>query len=247
MDSKDSKGYVQWMGGAGFMIEYCGTRIGLDLYISNHCMNKKGEFKRMTPPPCGAGSIKMDYLVSSHEHGDHLDMGSIEEWFRVNPNLKLIGPDSSLKEAEKLIPREKTVALNRGGRVGLTPDIILEGMFCDHGDQAPDAIGVVLKLGGLSVYFMGDMQFRADLLEVTGVKDIDILLVPINPAFGNPGTDGAAKMTAMVAPKKTVIPCHFWLFKEHGDGDPGSFEKACAAITPETKCTVLAIGEKMKI
>jgi len=235
---------IQWMGGAGFLIEYNQTRIGIDLYISDACKNDRGEFKRLTPPPCGAGEIKMDYLISSHDHGDHLDIGSLEEWFEINKNLILIGPDSSLKEAEKLISHDKMRALNRGGIINLAPDIIIGGVFCDHGEQAPDAIGVVLNLGGVSIYFMGDMQYREDLLEATGVKDIDILLVPINPAFGNPGTDGAAKMTEIIAPKRAVIPCHFWLFKEHGDGDPGSFERKCAEITPGTKCVVLAAGEK---
>jgi len=238
--------YIQWLGGAGFFIEYNGTRIGLDLYMSNHCMNDKGEFKRLTPPPVPANEIKMDWLISTHDHGDHLDIESIKEWFEINENLKLIGPDSSLVEAAKFITRDKMLALNRGGKLDITPDISLEGVYCDHGEQALDAIGVVLNLGRLKIYFMGDMQYRADLIEATGVKDIDILLVPINPAFGNPGADGAAKMTKLVSPA-TVVPCHFWLFKEHGCGDPESFEKACAEFAPGTKVNVLAIGEKMGI
>ena len=247
MKSEGSEGYIQWMGGAGFMIEYQKTRIGLDLYISNACMNQKGEFKRLTLPPCAAEDIKMDYLISSHEHGDHLDMGSLEKWFEINENLKLIGPGPSLEAAKKIVPQNRMLALNRGGRVELAPEITAEGVVCDHGENTPGAIGVVLSFGRLRVYFMGDMQYHPDLLEITGVKDIDILLVPINPAFGNPGAEGAAKMTATIAPKLTVIPCHFWLFKEHGAGDPGSFEAECAKHAPKTRCTILAIGEKYAI
>ena len=247
MQSMQSNGYIQWMGGAGFIIEYDKIRFGLDLYISNHCANEKGEFKRLTPPPCEAHEISMDYLISSHEHGDHLDMGSLAKWFRANENLKLIATDSSIKEAKKLISENRMIALNRGGKLEITPDIWLEGVFCDHGDSSPDAIGVVLNFGKLRIYFTGDTKYRADLQKQTGVKDIDILLVPINPAFGNPGTWGAAKITEMFAPKLTVIPCHFWLFKEHGDGDPGSFEKECEKLSPKTVCTVLASGEKFNI
>lgn len=238
--------YLQWLGGAGFLIECNGAKIGIDLYMSNHCMNEKGEFKRLTPPPFPASAIKMDYLISSHEHGDHLDMGSLKEWFAASDDLKLIGPDSSLNEAEKLIPRDRMIALNRGGRLDVSPGISLEGVYCDHGAQSPGAIGVVLDLGGLRIYFTGDMQYRADIAEATGVRDIDILLIPINPAFGNPGAEGAAKMTKMLSPK-TAVPCHFWLFKEHGCGDPESFEKECSRLSPDTKIAVLAIGEKMKI
>jgi len=238
--------YISWMGGAGFFIEYNGVKIGLDLYMSNQCMNEKGEFKRLTPPPCAANSLKLDYLISSHDHGDHLDMGNLKEWFEINKALKLIGPDSSLAEAKKLIPDDRMLALNRGGKIDLTPDIVLEGVYCDHGDQSPDSIGVILNLGGLRIYFMGDMQYHSDITEVTGVKNIDIMLPPINPGFGNPGADGAAKMTKMTAPK-TVVPCHYWLFKEHGCGDPGTFENICREIAPDIEVRVLAMGEKMGI
>lgn len=238
--------YIQWIGGAGFLIGYNRKTIGIDLYMSNCCMNEKGEFKRLTPPPFPADAIKMDYLISSHHHGDHLDMGSLEEWFAKNADLKLIGPDSSLAEAEKLIPRDKMIALGRGGKLDIGSDISLDGLYCDHGEQSDDAIGVVLNLGGLRVYFTGDMQYRADIVEATGAKDIDALLIPINPAFGNPGAQGAAKMTKAISPG-IVVPCHFWLFKEHGCGDPGSFERECSEISPDTEVRVLAIGEKLGI
>ena len=238
--------YMQWLGGAGFFIEYNGTKIGIDLYMSNFCMNEKGEFKRLTLPPIPAEAVEMDYLISSHDHGDHLDMGSLEGWFGSNGNLKLIGPASSLKLAEKIVPPSKMLALDRGGKLDIAPDIGLAGVYCDHGEGAPDAIGVVLNLGGLTIYFMGDMQYHADVAELTGTKDVDILLVPINPAFGNPGAEGAAKMTRAISPK-IAVPCHFWLFKEHGCGDPGSFEKECREIAPGVKICVLAMGEKFEI
>jgi len=80
---------------------------------------------------------------------------------------------------------------------------------------------------------------------LTGVVSPDALLVPINPAFGNPGADGAAKLTAMFSPK-AVIPCHYWLFKEHG-GDPAEFETQCKKEAPGVRLIILAVGEQITI
>ena len=236
--------FIQWMGGAGFIAAFGGIRIGLDLYLSNSCMDSEGNFKRLTPPPMEPSNVVLDYLISSHAHGDHLDTGCLTEWFGKNKELKLIGPASSLNAAADMVPADKTISLEKGGCVELTPHVKIRGVFCDHGDQSPDAIGVVLELGNTTIYFTGDTCYRPDLRELTGVFDVDILIVPINPAFGNPGSDGAAKITRMYAPK-TVIPCHYWLFMEHG-GDPASFADECAKTAPAANCVILAIGEKME-
>jgi len=235
--------FIQWTGGAGFLIEYNGIRIGLDLYLSNSLMDEAENFKRLTPPPFDPLTVKIDYLISSHAHGDHLDMGCIEEWFSQNKEMKLIGPSSSLLTAGKTVPDGSKIKLERGDEMELRPRLRIKGVFCDHGVNNLDAIGIVLVLGNTTIYFTGDTCYRSDLRELTGAFDVDILIVPINPAFGNPGSDGAAKITRMFM-AKTVIPCHYWLCKEHG-GDPASFELECIKQAPETKCRILAIGEKM--
>jgi len=236
--------YIQWTGGAGFYITYDGIRIGLDLYLSNSCMDPEGNFKRLTPPPTEPSNIVLDYLIASHAHGDHLDTGCLSEWFDKNKELKLIGPASSLLAATDMVPPDRKILLDRGGCVDLAPHVKIRGVYCDHGNQSLDAIGVVLELGNSTIYFTGDTCYRPDLRELTGAFDVDILIVPINPAFGNPGSEGAAKITRMYMPK-TVIPCHYWLFMEHG-GDPASFADECAKTAPETNCAILAIGEKIK-
>ncbi|MCL2741733.1 MAG: MBL fold metallo-hydrolase, partial [Oscillospiraceae bacterium] len=250
-----------WMGGAGFLIEYRGVRVGLDLYLSDACRRADGSFKRMTPAPRGSEGLRMDYLISSHEHGDHMDLGSVGTWFHDNPGLTLIGPATSIKAAEGVAGKLRHAALERGDRIGLGGGVEVAGVFCDHGEGCPDALGIVLRLGGYTVYFTGDTRHRPDLRDRVlesmgraarggegaaadgeGCLKVDLMLVPINPAFGNPGTEGAASMVRLFGPAK-VIPCHYWLFKEHGAGDPGGFEELCAATAPETECVCLAVGE----
>ena len=34
-------------------------------------------FKRLMPPPCGAGELDTDVLIISHEHKDHFDVDAL--------------------------------------------------------------------------------------------------------------------------------------------------------------------------
>ena len=85
------------------------------------------------------------------------------------------------------------------------------------------------------------MTFRRDFAQISGISDVDLLVVPINGKYGNPDAVQAAEMTAILAPR-IVMPCHYWMFMEHG-GDPASFAEACKATAPSTECIISAVGE----
>jgi len=233
---------LRWMGGAGFLVDTGSVIIGIDLYLSNSCMAPDGKYKRMTPAPAGPESLKLDYLVASHEHGDHLDTGSINKLVRADNNALLICPAATRAAAELAgVDRGRIVEFNRG-QTFETDSFCIRAVPADHGDDSPDAIGFVLKVDGKVIYFMGDTCYRADLRQyIGGCEQVDVLLVPINGKFGNPGSREAALYMEMFKPK-IAIPCHFWLFVEHG-GDPGEFLGYCEELEFSTEVRVLAIGE----
>jgi L-ascorbate 6-phosphate lactonase len=235
-----------WLGGAGFVFKYRDLVIGLDLYLSDSCRNDNGDFKRLVPPPVNAEDLELDYLISTHEHGDHLDTGSLSRLININTTTKLIGTGTVQKESLKLgISASRIIRLDRNESITLG-QIKISAVFADHGNQSPDAIGVILELGGKRIYFTGDTCFRPDLHRLVPLNgDIDMLLVPINGKYGNPDSKDASYITAWVNPR-TVIPCHYWLFKEHG-GDPGEFAAVCREIAPGSNIAVLAIGEEFII
>jgi L-ascorbate 6-phosphate lactonase len=234
---------IYWLSGAGFIIKSKPVMLGIDLYLSNTCQNERGEFKRLIPPPVSPPEIKLDYLIATHEHGDHFDIGSVKEFINDGTATKVIGPGAVVKESEKLgIDQAKVIKLERNERLDLGT-VTVRGVFADHGEQAPDAIGVIIAIGGKQIYFTGDTCYRPDFYQLVPISGpIDLLIVPINGKYGNPDPEDAAYITAWVKPKR-VIPCHFWLSKEHG-GDPGEFVRCCTEIAPQVKIEVLAIGEE---
>lgn len=229
-----------WTGGAGLLIRCDGEALGIDLYFSNSCMTPEGQFKRMIPPPWEPEKTEVDYLVCSHEHGDHMDTESIPLWLSQNQNRIIAGPDSVTEICKSTVSKKQICSLNRGDTIHLGK-FTVKGVFCDHGDLSPDAIGVVVEVLNRRIYFTGDMTFRRDFAQISGISDVDLLVVPINGKYGNPDSVQAAEMTSILAPR-IVMPCHYWMFMEHG-GDPASFAKACKATAPSTECIISAVGE----
>lgn len=92
---------------------------------------------------------------------------------------------------------------------------------------------------------MGDTCFRADLLENPFLRNSDLLILPINGAFGNLNEKEAAQVVSILKPK-LAIPCHYWNFAEHG-GNPNEFAAAMKDICPDSKYLLMQMGEKIYI
>ena len=159
---------------------------------------------------------------------------------------KLIGLTSVKKAAKKLgIKDDSILVLDRGEGLELD-NLKVSAVFADHGEYAPDCIGVIIEVSGKRIYFISDCSYRPDLPNFVDLEGaVDLLMVPINGKFGNPDPRDASYITAWVKPKK-VIPCHFWIFVEHG-GDPGLFVEYCREISPDAKVIIPAISEKIGI
>ena len=119
------------------------------------------------------------------------------------------------------------------------------GLPCDHGELAPDALGLLLTLGEKRIYFMGDTAYRPDLLENSALQDVDLLILPINGAFGNLNEDEAASVVKRLKPRRAV-PCHYWNFAEHG-GDPFAFMNHMNNDHPELSYLMMRPGETIEL
>jgi len=229
-----------WLGGASFIISLGGKRIGIDLYLTNSCESPSGEFKRIVPSIIEADKLELDYLVASHDHGDHFDVPAIP--MLLEKGAVLIAPDSVIGQAKEMGINDKSLLRLNRGEEAERDGISFRAVFCDHGKDAPDAIGLVLSCCGKSLYFTGDTAFTPGLEKAVKLRiKPDVLLVPINGKYGNADSKDAAYITAWVKPKMT-IPCHFWMFVEHG-GNPAEFLQWCKVFAPKVKPYVAAIGE----
>jgi L-ascorbate 6-phosphate lactonase len=231
---------------AGFVYKTpSGKRIAIDPYLSNCVTRLEGSrrygFKRMIPTPIQAEELAVDVALSTHFHLDHLDIDAIPV-LAQRPGLHFIGAPDCQAEYEKLgLPPERYTILHRGESLDYG-EFQLRGVYADHGDLAPQALGVILQVGEITVWQTGDTGFRPDQWQDLLAQGVDVIIPPINGAYGNLNAHEAAHL-AHLARARVAIPCHFWMFAEHG-GDPAQFIEACQANAPHTQPLLMAPGER---
>lgn len=232
---------VFFLGQAGFAFKTPGGQlIAIDPYLSNCCERYFG-FKRLMPRILEPGELTFDTLVISHAHYDHFDPDSIP-LMMSNGHTQLIGAKDVAQECDRLNLKQRVTYLSCGETVQ-AGDVFVTGMPCDHGDLAPDALGLLLEIEGKRIYIMGDTAYRPDLWNNDAIKNVDLLILPINGAFGNLNEQEAANAVSMLSPR-LAVPCHYWNFAEHG-GDPGKFQKAMQEVAPDAAYILMRQGEGM--
>jgi L-ascorbate 6-phosphate lactonase len=234
---------MYWLAGAGFVLKSASLTIGIDLYLSNACQSEAG-FKRIYPSPVTVEELNLDLLIATHDHGDHLDAGSIVDFALAG--TVILGPGTVMEACRKRgIRAERLIELNRGQTMTFR-GVDIEAVEADHGELSPDCIGVVLTMEGKRIYHASDTCPRFDVIDQVRAKaPVDVYFVPINGRYGNPDSLQAVAMTRQLAPK-IAIPCHFWMFIEHGS-EPWVYmaeaPKECAA----TQVQLLQVGEPLAI
>ena len=232
---------VCFLGQAGFVFKTPDNQlIAVDPYLSNCCERYFG-FKRLMPYILDANDLIFDQIIASHAHFDHFDPDSIPVMM-ANGYTEFIGALDTKTECERLGIHENITYLACGetlerGTVKIT------GVPCDHGKDTPYALGLLLKIAGKRIYIMGDTAYRPDYLENPLLQGVDLLILPINGAFGNLNEEQAAKVVEELSPELTV-PCHYWNFAEHG-GNPGLFQQKMKELAPEKVYRLMRQGEMM--
>lgn len=230
---------VFWIGQAGFIFKLPDERlIVVDPYFSDYC-NRLVGFKRLMPYILSATDLTYDIYVASHAHPDHFDADSAG-LIMGNGKTKLFGALDIQPECEKLNIKDNVTYMEVGDVVQEN-GLVIRAVACDHGAETPYALGIILEYEGKKIYLMGDTTFREDYFEQEELKNCDLLILPINGAFGNLDETQAAITAENLQPKLTV-PCHFWNFAEHG-GNPAIFAKEMQ--DRELNYNILYMGEEV--
>lgn len=234
---------VYFLGQAGFVFKTNrGKLICIDPYLSD-CCNRYFGFKRLMPYILKPDELCFDYLLVSHAHFDHFDPDSVPV-LMANGKTKLIGAKDVVAECERLHIKDNLHFLSVG-EVFEEDGVKITAVLCDHGKDTLDAIGFLLEVEGKKIYYMGDTAYRVDWLCNPTIKNIDMLILPINGAFGNLNEMQAAKVVSKLEPK-LAVPCHYWNFAEHG-GNPAIFCKEMKSYAPDVKYIMMRQGEGITI
>jgi len=210
---------IFWLGQAGFLFKTDSEKlIAVDPYLSDCCARYAG-FKRLLPRLFQPYDLTFDALIATHAHYDHLDIDALP-MLLDNGRTEFFGAYDTKAECEKLKITQNVNYIAPGDVFHAAGEMVT-ATECDHGELSRDAVGIILEIGKRRIYIMGDTCYHPELLDNELYHDLDVLILPINGAFGNLNEHEAA-LVAKKLNAKLTIPCHFWNFAEHG-GDPAKF------------------------
>lgn len=146
---------------------------------------------------------KADFILVTHEHGDHLDEDAIDALTKDDTRL-LMNPRS----CEQLGRGE---AVLNGDKIPLTDAILLEAVPAYNTTEGRERFhpkgngnGYVLTLDGLRIYIAGDTE---DIPEMAELKDIDVAFLPVNQPYTM--TVEQCISAAKAIQPKVLIPYHY--------------------------------------
>ncbi len=146
---------------------------------------------------------KADYILVTHEHGDHFDQGAINTLSGANTSI--------ITNARCRDMMDKGESMANGDSRQLAADIAVEAVPAYNYTEGRTQFhpkgrdnGFVLTLDGLRIYIAGDTE---DIPEMADIKDIDIAFMPCNQPYTM--TTGQLTNAARIVKPKVLFPYHY--------------------------------------
>jgi L-ascorbate metabolism protein UlaG (beta-lactamase superfamily) len=187
---------------------------------------------------------KIDYIIVTHAHGDHLG-DSIPLATKNNaPVLGPAGMDQKLASLG-LLPANLAPRMNKGGTYEPIPGLKITQVHAEHSSEmivknpatgkeesfeAGEPVGVIITLSnGFKIYHMGDTGLFSDMKFIGEKYKPDLLLIPIGGHYVMDPADAAFATKEWIKPKM-VQPMHYGT-NPFLKGTPEEFKKALGTTT----------------
>ncbi|GGD93550.1 MBL fold metallo-hydrolase [Paenibacillus nasutitermitis] len=234
------------LGQAGYACKLpSGQVVLIDPYITDYSARRLGhEFKRLMPSvitPEELDRLPIAAYLLTHHHEDHLDADCVTAM--KSRDFPFYGPPETIRMLKELGVEEGRCHSLKAGCSHELEEMTISAVFADHGELAPDAVGIIVRAEGKAIYHMGDTCLREDCFRES-VKDmqVDLLLVPINGKYGNMNEAEAAQAASLINPA-IAAPCHFWMLPGNSGGDPLVFVNNVKSMAPLTIPFLFRQGE----
>ena len=248
LTAKIGETYLFSAGQAGYIVKSkSGQLFGIDLYLSECAERIEGNigFKRLLPKILDLFELEFDCIVATHPHVDHFDIDAIPQ-LMSNEKTMLFASVNCENEINRLMMSNKNIIYVKPDDSYTCGDFSLDFVNCDHGTGAPDAVGLILTVDNKRLLFVGDTCLRLDRTdEYLSKGEIDIMVAPINGAYGNLNENECAVLSKALKPKLT-IPSHYGMFASHG-GNPGLFYKVMTEQYSENSLKLMCLGEGISL
>jgi len=251
---------IWWLGQSGFLIQWNGTLILFDPYLSDSLTKKyDGTAKphvRMSELVIAPELLNgIDIVSSSHNHTDHLDAETLNPILKSNPGISFVIAEANRSFVCDRLKCENDfpIGLNDGKNITLK-GFTYNGVPAAHNTIERDELGrcrfmgFVVQFGKWAIYHSGDTLLYENMTDILKPFKVDIAFLPINgndPARGVAGNLNAQEAATLGKNIKAglVIPHHYHMF-EFNTADPEEFARE--AESEKQTFQILKLGERLQ-
>lgn len=244
---------IHWFGQSTFGLKHPdGTILQIDPYYPLD--RPAGRFIHPRPP-LDESTLRTDYVLLTHDHGDHTCVESLLRIYEAYPEVRFVGPPESVEHmAQSGLPPDRMTTVTAGETAELG-SITAHAVWAKppaglpEDDIAPPDVqhlGYVVEIGQARVYISGDpvntfAEHETLLAPIKALKP-DIGFLTNHPAEGEfPFFEGSSKIAVELG-LKTATPSHYECFVTR-NYDP----QAWAAHLPSGGPKPLIIGYNQSV
>lgn len=231
-----SEAALWWLGQAGYVIRIAELTVVIDPYLSDSAAKDSPEFSRLYPAPIQPEALSADIYIVTHDHLDHLDPETILRYSKKNETWFVAPRQAARKLAFLGVPAKRIVTLHAGETWSLGSTAITGVFAVPTSADVLDTTGYFIKFGnGRNFYHTSDTEYHPIVLDAAP-KNPEVMLVPINGKWGNPGPEEAACFVDAVQPL-CVLPNHYDLMALNAE-NPEIFKWFCKQKKMKTQCII---------
>jgi L-ascorbate 6-phosphate lactonase len=244
------------LGQSGFAIKGGQTIAYIDPYLSER-LDASGKSVRRFPPPLDPGQASHARVVfTTHEHGDHTDIGTLGPLMAASAGATLVTSPQGRELALQADIADERIRLARLGQRVELAELAYTAIPAAHYSYEVDPqgharwMGFLIECNGVTLYHSGDTIVIPQIFEALAGQSIDIALLPINGRdffreqrniVGNMWPGEAIDLAARLG-ARLLLATHNDLFA-HNRVNPGMLFDELDRRAPWLPCHLLQPGE----